>query len=74
MSGKQKKKAQAWNIEGISEEVIEAMKEDKADICDVADYVHKICYWSVFSKEPDDAVIVSEQVRQMVEEKYEGQD
>lgn len=73
MSGKQKKRANAqeWNIEGISEEVIAAMKEDKADIGDVGDYVRKICYWSVFSKEPDDAVLVSAQVKQMVEDKYE---
>lgn len=60
-----------WNIEGIADEVIEAMREDKADIGNVNDYVRKACYWSVFSREPDDAELVSAQVKQMVQEKYE---
>jgi hypothetical protein len=74
MSRKRKSglKALEWNIAGISDEVMASMKEDNADINDVDDYVKKICYYSVFSKEPDDAVIVSEQVRQMVLDKFNG--
>ncbi len=60
-----------WNIEGIADEVMNSMKEDDADIGDVDYYVKRICYWSIFSRKPEDAVIVSEKVKQQVEDKYE---
>ena len=61
-----------WNIDGIADEVIEAMKEDKADIGDVDYYVHRIAYQTVFSRVPEDATLVAAQVKKMVVEKYEA--
>lgn len=60
-----------WNIDGIADEVIEAMKEDKADIGDVDYYVHRIAYLTVFSRVPEDATLVATQVKKMVVKKYE---
>ena len=60
-----------WNIEGIAEEVIEEMKADQADIDDVDDYVRRIAYLSVYSREPNDADAVAALVKEKVEEKYE---
>lgn len=60
-----------WNIEGIADEVIEAMKEDEADIGNVDYYVHRIAYLTVFSRVPEDATPVAAKVKKMVVEKYE---
>jgi hypothetical protein len=59
-----------WNIEGIAEGVISEMKEDGADISDIADYIREVS-WTVFSREPDDADLVAEKVKKVVREKYE---
>ena len=60
-----------WNVEGIADEVIAEMKEEEANIEDVDYYVKQIAYWSVFSKSPDDADKVSEQVKEKVIEIYD---
>lgn len=59
-----------WNIDGIADEVITAMKTDDADIGDVDDYVRRIVYWPVFSRVPEDAALVAAQVKVMVVEKW----
>jgi hypothetical protein len=59
-----------WNIDRIAEEVIEEMKADHADINDVDDYVRRIAYLAVYSREPDDADGVAALVKEKVEEKY----
>jgi len=60
-----------WNIEGIADKIIEAMKEDNADLDALDDYVHSIAYLTVYSREPDDADAVAALVKEKVTEKYE---
>ena len=60
-----------WNIEGISDEVIKEMQDDEVTIDDIDYYVRKIAYWSVFSREPEDADEVSERVTDRVLEKFD---
>ena len=60
-----------WNIDGIADEVIEEMKADQADIDDVDDYVRRIAYLTVYSRQPSDARAVAALVKEKVEEKYE---
>jgi hypothetical protein len=60
-----------WNIDGIADEVMKAMHEDNAPIEDADDYVQKIAYWTVYSREPDDADGVAALVKEKVTEKYE---
>jgi len=60
-----------WNINGIADEVIEEMKAEQADIEDVDDYVRRIAYLAVYSREPDDADGVAALVKEKVTEKYE---
>jgi hypothetical protein len=57
-----------WNIKGIAESVIEEIKEDGEDLDNVLDYYLQSTYWSIYSKEPNDAVIVVELVKQYIEE------
>lgn len=59
-----------WNIEGIADEVMAAMKADDADIGYVNDYVRRIAYWPVFSRATEDAALVAAQVKVMVVEKW----
>lgn len=60
-----------WNIEGIADKVIKAMKDDNAGIDSVDDYIHDICYLPIRGRMPKDAKIVSEQVKELVINKYE---
>ena len=55
-------------IKGIAESVIEEIKEDGEDIDNVLDYYLQSTYWSIYSKEPKDAVIVVELVKQYIGE------
>jgi len=57
-----------WNIKGIAESVIEEIKEDGEDLDNVLDYYLRRTYWSIYSREPKDAVIVVELVKQYIEE------
>ena len=63
-----KKYYKSWNIKGIAESVIEEIKEDGEDIDNVLDYYLQSTYWSIYSKEPKDAVIVVELVKEYIEE------
>jgi len=60
-----------WNIKGIAEEVIKEMREDDADINDIDYYIRHIAYLTVFSREPDDAQRVADEVEEKVLEIYE---
>ena len=55
-------------IKGIAESVIEEIKEDGEDLDNVLDYYLQSTYWSIYSKEPKDALIVVEFVKQYIEE------
>jgi len=55
-------------IKGIAESVIEEIKEDGEDIDNVLDYYLQSTYWSIYSREPKDAVIVVELVKQYIGE------
>lgn len=57
-----------WDIKGIAESVIEKIKEDGEELDDVLDDYLQRTYWSIYSREPKDAVIVVELVRQHIEE------
>jgi hypothetical protein len=63
-----KKYYRSWNIKGIAESVIEEIKEDGEDLDNVLDYYLQDTYWSIYSREPKDAVIVVELVKQYIEE------
>jgi hypothetical protein len=63
-----KKYYKNWNIKGIAESVIEEIKEDGEELDNVLDYYLQRTYWSIYSREPKDAVIVVELVRQHIEE------
>ena len=63
-----KKYYKSWNIKGIAESVIEEIKEDGEDLDNVLDYYLQSTYWSIYSREPKDAVIVVELVKQYIEE------
>jgi len=63
-----KKYYKSWNIKGIAESVIEEIKEDGEDIDNVLDYYLQSTYWSIYSKEPKDAVIVVELVKEYIGE------
>ncbi len=58
----------SWYIKGIAESVIREINDDGEDIDDVLDDYLKDVYWSVYSRETIDAVIVTELVRQYIEE------
>ena len=63
-----KKYYKSWNIKGIAESVIEEIKEDGEDIDNVLDYYLQSTYWSIYSKEPKDAVRVVELVKEYIGE------
>jgi hypothetical protein len=65
--------ARDWNIEGITDEVIKEMKADQAGSDEIDDYVHRIAYLPVYSRDVDGAGLVAELVKEKVEEKYEEQ-
>jgi hypothetical protein len=56
----------SWSIKGIAESVIEEIKEEGEDIDDVLDYYLRRVYWSIYSKEPEDAAIVAELVKKFI--------
>ena len=58
----------SWYIKGIAESVIEEIKEDGEDLEDVLDDYLRETYYSVYSKEPDDATIVVELVKKYIKE------
>jgi len=62
-----------WNIDGIAQEVMKEMREYQAPVDDCDDYVHEIAYLTVYSRDPSNAKIVAEQVKQLVLEKYEDE-
>jgi hypothetical protein len=62
------KYCKSWNIKGIAESVIGEIKEDVEEVDDVLDYYLKDTYWSVYSREPKDAAIVVELVKQYIDE------
>lgn len=47
---------------------IKKIKEDGEALDNVLDYYLQEIYWSIYSKDPKDAVIVVELVRQFIEE------
>jgi hypothetical protein len=49
------------------------MKEDSADIGDIEDYILDVS-WTVFSRDVDNADLVTEKVKKVVREKYEMED
>ncbi len=55
-----------WYIKGIAESVIEEIKKDGEDLDDVLDDYLKDTYYSVYSKEMDDATIVVELVKDYI--------
>ncbi len=58
----------SWNIKGIAESVIEEIKNDGEVLDDVLDDYLKEAYFSVFSKEPNDATIVVNLVKDYIKE------
>ena len=58
----------SWYIKGIAESVIEEIKSDGEDLDDVLDDYLRDTYYSVYSKEPDDATIVVELVKKYINE------
>jgi hypothetical protein len=70
LKGRRAMSIKDWNIEGIAEGVIREMREDGADIGDIEDYIREVS-WTVFSRDPDDAELVAEMVKNVVMEKYE---
>ena len=67
-----KKYYKSWYIKGIAESVIDEIKEDGEDLDNVLDYYLKDTYWSIYSREPKDAVIVVELVKAYIEEEMES--
>jgi hypothetical protein len=60
-----------WNIEGIADYVIKLMKENnETDIGNLEDYMREI-FWSVQSRDPKRAGLVTELVKLEVIEKLE---
>lgn len=60
----------AWNIEGIADVVIEAMKENHADIENLDDYTED-AFWSIQSRDTKRAGLVVELVKLEVMEIWE---
>ncbi len=58
----------SWYIKGIAESVVEEIKKDGEDLDNVLDDYLRETYYSVFSKEPDDATIVVELVKKYIKE------
>ncbi|MCL5421112.1 MAG: hypothetical protein M1461_01380 [Nitrospirae bacterium] len=58
----------SWNIKGIAESVIKEIKEDGEDLDDVLDDYLQRTYWSIYSREPEDARIVVELVKKFIGE------
>ncbi len=56
----------SWNIKGIAESVIEEIKHDGEDLDNVLDDYLQETYYSVYSKEPNDATIVVELVKEYI--------
>ncbi|MBF8251601.1 MAG: hypothetical protein HW382_1229 [Deltaproteobacteria bacterium] len=54
----------SWNIKGIAESVLKEIREDGEEL---DDYLQRV-YWSIYSREPDDARIVVELVKEFVGE------
>ena len=58
----------SWNIKGISESVIKEIKEDGEELDNVIDDYLQRTYWSIYSREPKDAIIVVELVKKFIGE------
>ena len=63
-----KKYYKSWYIKGIAESVVKEIEEDGEDLDDVLDDYLQDTYWTIYSRVPDDAVIVVELVKQYIEE------
>ena len=63
-----KKSFKNWNIKGIAESVIKEIEEDGEDLDKALGYYLQRTYWSIYSREPRDAVIVVELVKEYIEE------
>lgn len=61
----------SWNIKGIAESVLKEIREDGEELDDVLDDHLQRVYWSIYSREPDDARIVVELVKKFVDEMEE---
>ena len=57
-----------WYIKGIAESVIEEIKREGEELDDVLDDYLQDTYYSVYSKEPNDATIVVELVKKFIRE------
>jgi hypothetical protein len=61
-----------WNIKDMAEEVMQAKQENDdtpdSTIYDLDDYLHDIVYISVYSKDPNRASLITELVREYIEE------
>ena len=57
-----------WNIKGIAESVVNEIKEDGEELDNVLDDYLQRTYWSIYSREPDDARIVVELVKKYIGE------
>lgn len=56
----------SWYIKGIAESVIKEIKNDGNILDDVLDDYLRDVYYSVYTKEPDDATIVVELVKKYI--------
>jgi hypothetical protein len=57
-----------WYIKGIAESVLKEIKEDGEDIDAVLDNYLQRTFWTIYSRETDDAKIVVELVRKYIGE------
>ncbi len=57
-----------WYIKGMAESVIEEIEKDGEDLDDMLDDYLRDTYYSVYSKEPDDATIVVDLVNNYIRE------
>ena len=58
----------SWNIKGIAEDVIKEIREDWEELDNVLDDYLQRVYWSIYSKEPDDARVVVKLVKEFISE------
>lgn len=56
----------SWYVKGIAESVIKEINEDGEELDNVLDYYLQRTYWTIYSREPDDARIVVELVRKFI--------
>jgi len=57
----------SWNIKGIAESVVKEINEDGEELDNVLDAYLQRTYWTIYSREPEDAKIVVERVKEFIE-------